>query len=233
MMYGRGMVRQAHHKSPRPPNDETMQSSPIIVGIDEAGRGPLAGPVVAAAVHLPQLLKKTRRGGWTIPKIGRLFDSKQLDEAEREIAYAWITQTCSWGISLVEAHEIDEIGILEATNKAMNGALIMLAEKITPTYLLVDGRDKFWFDYPHSSIIRGDSLEPAIAAASIIAKVTRDRIMKDYAKTHPLYGFEGHKGYGAPLHIEAIKTYGPCTLHRQTYLRNILAYEEHTGIQAK
>jgi ribonuclease HII len=199
-----------------------MSNNVVIVGIDEAGRGPLAGPVVAAAVHLPCPVNKSRKGGWSIKNVCRLFDSKQLSEPERELSYAWITQNCPWGVSMVEAHEIDAIGILEATNRAMQEALVMLAEKITPTYLLVDGRDAFWFDYPHSSVIRGDGLEPAIAAASIIAKVTRDRLMCEHAKVHPHYGFEGHKGYGAPLHIEAIKMHGPCELHRRSYLRNIL-----------
>jgi ribonuclease HII len=210
-------------------------STPVIVGIDEAGRGPLAGPVVAAAVHLSIDPPRSRRGGWIIKDrrttLCRIFDSKQLEESERIEAYGWITANCSYGFSSVSAQEIDTIGILEATNKAMQAAVAMLAEKITPTYLLVDGRDAFWFDYPHSSIIRGDGIEPCIAAASIVAKVTRDRMMTEYAKDHPLYGFEGHKGYGAPLHIEAIQKHGPCNLHRKTYLRNILQ-EQRISLKA-
>lgn len=196
-------------------------SNSVIAGVDEAGRGPLAGPVVAAAAYLPCPVKKHKKGGWTAKGI-RLFDSKQLSESEREESYEWITTTCPYGVSSIEADEIDRIGILEATNLAMQRAVAMLAEKIVPTYLLVDGRDAFWFDYPHSSVIRGDSLEPAIAAASIVAKVTRDRMMQEYAKTFPLFGFDGHKGYGAPTHIEAIKKYGPCAIHRKTYLTRII-----------
>lgn len=197
-------------------------SNTVIVGIDEAGRGPLAGPVVAAAVHLPCPVTRHKRGGWTAGAC-RLFDSKQLTEAEREEAYTWITSSCPYGVSLVEAREIDAIGILEATNRAMQEALAQLCVSVRPTYLLVDGRDAFWFDYPHSSVIGGDGLEPCIAAASIVAKVTRDRIMKEHANTFPAYGFERHKGYGAPDHIEIIRTQGVTPLHRLTYLTRILA----------
>ncbi len=116
---------------------------------------------------------------------------------------------------------------LEATNRAMQEAVAMLAQTITPSYLVVDGRDAFWFDYPHSSVIKGDALEPAIAAASIVAKVTRDRFMIEEAdRAFPQYSFKTHKGYGAPQHIDAIQAYGPCALHRITYLSNILAHEK-------
>lgn len=200
-------------------------SNSVICGIDEAGRGPLAGPVSAGAVHIPCAVEKHSKGGWSIPGTTcRLFDSKQLTEAERDTAFTWITTNCPHGISMVSAAEIDRIGILEATNQAMQEALAILEQTITPTYLLVDGRDAFWFNYPHSSLIGGDGLEACIAAASIIAKVTRDRFMKDADAEFPVYGFAGHKGYGAPLHIEAIKEHGPCVLHRKTYLRNINAY---------
>lgn len=195
----------------------------VICGIDEAGRGPLAGPVSAGAVHIPCPVETHPKGGWGIPGTScRLFDSKQLTEAERDTAFTWITTNCPHGISMVSAAEIDRIGILEATNQAMQEALAILEQTITPTYLLVDGRDAFWFNYPHSSLIGGDGLEACIAAASIIAKVTRDRFMKEADKEFPVYGFAGHKGYGAPLHIEAIKERGPCPLHRLTYLRNIV-----------
>ncbi len=199
-------------------------SNAIIIGIDEAGRGPLAGPVTAAAVYLPCPVLAHAKGGWMIqgsPDI-RLFDSKQLDTKERDTAYGWITANCPFGVSSVSAQKIDKIGILEATNKAMQEAVAMLAKTITPTYLLVDGRDAFWFDYPHSSLIKGDGLEPCIAAASIIAKVTRDRFMIEADQQFPLYGFAGHKGYGAPLHIEMIQAHGVTPLHRKTYLRNII-----------
>ncbi len=190
----------------------------VIIGIDEAGRGPLAGPVVAGACHLSHVTQQTTKG-WMIDNI-RIADSKMMDEEEREAAYAWITSHCAWGVAAVSNTEIDRMGILEATNLAMQQAVSMLAETVTPTYLLVDGRDAFWFDYPHSSVIRGDSLEPAIAAASIIAKVTRDRWMREQDAHFPLYGFADHKGYASPLHIEMIRAHGPCPLHRLYFLRN-------------
>lgn len=198
-------------------------SDAVIVGIDEAGRGPLAGPVVAAAVHLPCPVRADKRGGWKAAKHRcRLFDSKQLTAAERAEAYAWITATCPYGVGMVEAHVIDAIGILESTNRAMQEALSQLCTVIRPTYLLVDGRDAFWFDVSHSSVIGGDALEPCIAAASIVAKVTRDRIMTAHAETFPAYGFERHKGYGAPDHIETIRAHGVTPLHRRSYLTRIL-----------
>lgn len=199
-------------------------SNAVIVGVDEAGRGPLAGPVVAGAVHLPSDVKKNRKGGWSIGGI-RLFDSKQLGETEREEAYAWITAYCPWGVALSTAEDIDRTGIMASNESAMQRAIAMLAQTITPTYLLVDGRDKYWFDYVHSSIIEGDAKEACIAAASIIAKVTRDRMMLEYAKEFPLYGFERHKGYAAPEHIDALKTHGPCALHRRSFLTAILSID--------
>ncbi len=191
-----------------------MANLTIIAGIDEAGRGPLAGPVVAGAcIETPLLLKQ---------KLIR--DSKKMTEAEREIAYAWILANCDWGVGIVGHDVIDAEGILTATERAMQMALEDLSTKKRPTYLLVDGRDKFWFDIPHTSIIGGDDQEICIGAASVIAKVTRDRLMIEEAKKYPQYGFEGHKGYGAPAHIEAIKKHGPCALHRRTYLRNLLPH---------
>lgn len=197
-------------------------SNTVICGIDEAGRGPLAGPVAAAAVHLPCPVTIHPKGGWIAGEC-RLFDSKQLTDTQRDAAYDWITANCPYGVSLVTANEIDQIGIMEATNRAMQEAVAMLAQTIAPTYLLVDGKDAFWFDYPHSSVIKGDSLEPAIAAASIIAKVTRDRLMIQADAEFPEYGFAGHKGYGAPTHIQAIREHGPTPLHRISYLSNVLA----------
>lgn len=208
---------------------KNMNPTPVIVGIDEAGRGPLAGPVVAAAVHLPCPVKKHKRGGWMVQGC-RLWDSKQLTPAERELAYAWIVSSCPYGMSIVEAQEIDAIGILESTNRAMQEALAQLCTTISPSYLLVDGRDAFWFDYPHSSVIGGDGLEPCIAAASIIAKVTRDRLMIEHAKEFPAYGFDRHKGYGAPEHIESIRTKGVTPLHRRSYLTRILAEDSLPSI---
>ncbi|KKW37900.1 MAG: Ribonuclease HII [Candidatus Peribacteria bacterium GW2011_GWB1_54_5] len=184
----------------------------IIVGIDEAGRGALAGPVVPGACLLIKSLRNNER----------IQDSKQLTEKQREEAYEWIVAHCTWGIGIVEAAYIDQYGILAATEKAMQEALALIEKSVMPTYLLVDGRDRFWFNYPHSAVIRGDETEPCISAASILAKVTRDRLMLGYAKTHP-YGFEEHKGYGTAGHFAAIQERGLSPLHRRTFLKNITA----------
>jgi len=187
----------------------------------------LAGPVVAGACHIPCSLFLRKKGRWS-PFLEKqdpdciIADSKALEAEEREATYTWLTTHCAWGVGMADAAMIDRIGILEATQAAMQQALAMLAETITPTYLLVDGRDAFWFDYPHSSIIRGDSLEPAIAAASILAKVTRDRLMIEVAKDLPHYGFEGHKGYASPTHIAAIKEHGASAMHRKSFLTRII-----------
>ncbi len=189
----------------------TASPTAVIVGIDEAGRGALAGPIVAGACLLIDDLK-------THPLIQ---DSKQLLPTEREEAFGWIQEHCTYGYGIVEGHEIDTIGILGATGKAMTMALSMVEDAITPTYLLVDGRDKFWFNYPHSGIVRGDETEPCISAASIVAKVLRDRLMVTHGKAFPRYQFEEHKGYGTPKHFEALTQYGLCPLHRTTFLRKL------------
>ncbi len=190
-----------------------MQSpTAVIAGIDEAGRGALAGPVVAAACIL----------GEDITPHPLIRDSKALSPKEREEALVWIEMYCQFGIGIVESEEIDRIRILSATEKAMQDAVANLAKEQRPTYLLVDGRDKFWFDYPHSPLIRGDQLEPCISAASIVAKVTRDRIMEEHAKEFSHYGFKQHKGYGTKDHTNAIQEIGLCPLHRKTFLTKIL-----------
>lgn len=153
-------------------------------------------------------------------------DSKKLTESQREGAFGWIAAHCVYGVGIVSAAIIDSEGILAATEHAMQDAVRMIADSVTPTYLLIDGRDKFWFDYPHSSIIKGDESEPCISAGSIVAKVTRDRIMTDMASKFGRYGFEGHKGYGSPLHIACIQEHGPCTEHRKTFLKNIVMTSE-------
>ncbi len=217
-----------------------MTSSPVIAGIDEAGRGPLAGPVVAAACIITHEMYPRESFGWK-PMIntqckdalhGRLStnnviigDSKMLSEEQRETAYTWIIEHCAYGIGTSSAAEIDQLGILGATEQAMQQAVEQLKLKQEPTYLLVDGCDAFWFNYPHSSVIRGDSLEPCIAAASILAKVTRDRWMKEQHELMPHYGFAQHKGYGAPQHLEALRQHGPCALHRQTFLKKFFERE--------
>jgi len=187
-----------------------LSKNSLIVGLDEAGRGALAGPVVAGACVLIETLKGREH----------IRDSKQLTSDQREEAYEWITEHCTWGVGIVEATYIDKNGILAATERAMQEALSTIEQSVTPTYLLVDGRDKFWFNYPHSAVIRGDESEPCISAASILAKVTRDRLMVEYGEDHP-YGFDEHKGYGTEEHIAAIEKHGVCPLHRKTFLRNV------------
>ena len=188
-----------------------QRTEAIIAGIDEAGRGALAGPVVAGACILP--------ADTPLPRFIR--DSKQLTPEIREEAFAWIAAHCTYGAGIVDATFIDRYGILPATEKAMQEAVAVVARTCRPTYLLVDGRDKFWFDYPHTAIIDGDNIEPCIAAASIVAKVTRDRLMVDLDRTFPGYGLAVHKGYGVPEHFAAIGKIGRCTIHRQSFLRKI------------
>lgn len=194
---------------------KTLQKSAptktVVCGIDEAGRGALAGPVVAAACILPDRKK--------FPVM--IDDSKAMSSQEREISYEWLIKNCIHGIGFIEADIIDEIGIMAATEQAMQMAVATVAKFQRDLYLLVDGRDKFWFDYPHSSIVGGDSLEACISAASIIAKVTRDRRMMDLALDFPAYGFEKHKGYGSPAHFTAIREHGVSPKHRRTFLRSV------------
>lgn len=180
-----------------------------IAGIDEAGRGPLAGPVVAAAVILdPKII---------IPGIN---DSKKLSEARREYLYDEIcSKAVSVGIGIVDERIIDEINIRQATLMAMEMAVNKL--NIKPNCLLIDAEKLINMPIPQISIIKGDSLSISIAAASIIAKVTRDRILKEYDKKYPEYGFGKHKGYGTKQHIEAIRTYGLLPIHRRSFTKNI------------
>ncbi len=185
--------------------------SVLTCGVDEAGRGALAGPVVAGACILP-----ARR---RIPV--RIADSKQMSPEQREESYVWLRENAVCGVGLVDAGEIDRIGILAATEIAMQQAVAEIARHHPDLYLLVDGRDAFWFDHPHSSIVRGDESEPCIAAASILAKVTRDRRMHELDEEVPTYGFAEHKGYGTSDHFEAIRTIGVSAQHRRTFLRNL------------
>jgi ribonuclease HII len=151
-----------------------------------------------------------------------IADSKALTPKEREGAYAWLSEHCVFGIGISAVEVVEAKGILTATNEAMLQAIAELQSKIAVTELLVDGRDHFRFPLPHRSIIRGDSLEPCIAAASIVAKVTRDRIMKEYSATFPEYGFHQHKGYGTSDHLASITKHGTCALHRKSFLRAFL-----------
>ncbi|MDO8648351.1 MAG: ribonuclease HII [Candidatus Peregrinibacteria bacterium] len=204
-----------------------MSTQRIIVGIDEAGRGALAGPVVAGACILTANLFRRRKSFhcWSPYKRKKaddalLADSKKLTPDERERSYAWIQGQCAFGVGIVDAETIDREGILVATERAMNMAIASLALEGEPL-LLVDGRDRFVFPFPHRSIIRGDESEPCIAAASIVAKVTRDRMMREASSSFAHYDFVRHKGYGTQVHLQALREHGPCVLHRLTFLRSL------------
>ena len=177
----------------------------FVAGIDEAGRGPLAGPVVSAAVIL-------RRG----QKLPGLNDSKQLSHEKREILYEKITKSSlSYGISVIDHEYIDNHNIVIAVQKANAEAIKQLDPQ--PDFVLLDGRDKQIITIPHQTIIKGDTFVRSIMAASILAKVTRDRLMVKYAQVYPRYGFEKHKGYGTRLHQELLTLHKPCEIHRKSY----------------
>ena len=184
-----------------------------IAGVDEAGRGPLAGPVVAAAVVFPS---DWYLGG--LPrKLKKINDSKQLTAIHREELFAQLLSfpEVRYAWARVEVDLIDQINILQATHRAMNLALAQLQPQ--PDHILVDGLPVKSFSLPQTAIVDGDCLSYSIAAASIIAKVSRDRIMNEYHQSFPLYGFADHKGYSTPEHLAAIKAHGPCAIHRQTF----------------
>jgi len=184
-----------------------------VAGVDEAGRGPLAGPVVAAAAILPA---KWAEAG--LPReLEGLNDSKQLTEMQREKFFTFIT-TCGeieFAISEVDAAQIDEINILQATHRAMNDALAKLNPQ--PQHALVDGRPVKTMRVPQTAIVKGDACSYSIAAASVLAKVTRDRLMLEFDRQFPEYGFAGHKGYGTEQHLAAIAAHGPCPIHRKSF----------------
>ena len=181
---------------------------PIIAGIDEAGRGPLCGPVCAAAVILPPDLE-----------IAGINDSKKLTEKKREELFDQITsQAITYGIGFAEVEEIEEINILNATYLAMCRAAGQLSE--TPALVLVDGnRTPSGLELPSRTVVKGDAKSASIAAASILAKVSRDRLLLEMDKQYPEYGFAQHKGYGTAAHYEALRKYGPCPAHRMSFLR--------------
>ncbi len=181
-----------------------------ICGIDEAGRGPLAGPVVAGAVILPKDCE-----------ILYINDSKQLSEKKREELYDIIMrEAAAVGVGYASNERIDEINILQATYEAMREAISKMDKK--PDILLNDAVKIPQVDIPQVPIVKGDAKSVSIAAASIIAKVTRDRLMRDYDKLYPEYHFAENKGYGVEAHIEALKKYGPTPIHRKTFIKNIL-----------
>lgn len=182
-----------------------------ICGIDEAGRGPLAGPVVVGAVILPE-----------DSFIEGVNDSKKISEKKRERIYEQIiAEAISYGVGIVDQKTIDEINILNATKLGVKLALEQM--KIKPDLILVDALNNMdTLGIPFKSVIKGDAKHYSIAAASIIAKVTRDRIMQEWDELYPVYGFAKHKGYGTAAHIQAIKENGPCILHRQSFIKNFI-----------
>jgi ribonuclease HII len=178
----------------------------VIAGIDEVGRGPLAGPVCAAAAILPPDFHHPR-----------LNDSKKLSHRQREEIYEELTQnpTVLWHCVMVEVEEIDRINILQATWVAMRRAVAGLRVKADAA--LIDGKPVRDFPIHHRALVKGDSLSFSIAAASVIAKVTRDRLMCELARRYPHYGFDGHKGYGTAAHLAALRQHGPCPAHRRSF----------------
>ncbi|MFU0833116.1 MAG: Ribonuclease HII [Oscillospiraceae bacterium] len=182
----------------------------MVCGIDEAGRGPLAGPVFAAAVILPEH-----------EQIEGLNDSKKLTPKKREMLYDEIVQKAvAWGVSFATEDEIDKINILQATFLAMRRAFSKL--NLQPDCALVDGNRMPQLGVETRLIVKGDSKSASIAAASILAKVSRDRVMCQIDEIYPEYGFAKHKGYGTKLHVEMLRKIGPCPVHRRTFLKKIL-----------
>lgn len=185
----------------------------LICGIDEAGRGPLAGPVCAAAVILPEHAE-----------IPGLNDSKKLsDKKRRELMPLIKEQALAYGIAFASEAEIDEINILQATFLAMKRALELL--NIQPDLVLVDGNRDPNLGLTTETVVHGDSLSANIAAASVLAKVTRDDLMIELAEKYPQYGFEVHKGYGTKVHYQALEQFGPCEIHRQSFLKKFYAQQ--------
>jgi len=185
----------------------------FLAGADEAGRGPLAGPVVAAAVILPA-------DDW-IEGVG---DSKKLTEKQREALYPLITaKALDWSVGIVDVDVIESENILNAARKAFQIAITGLKTPLEQLIMVTDQITGLDLPIPYTPIIKGDASVYSIAAASIIAKVTRDRIMIEYDSQYPEYGFAGHKGYGSARHREALRKYGPCPIHRMSFLTKILA----------
>lgn len=187
------------------------ESIKYICGIDEAGRGPLAGPVVVASVIMPK-----------DSMIEGVNDSKKISEKKREELYEKIIEEAiSYGVGIIDHNEIDEYNILNATKLGLTTSLKEL--EVKPDLILVDALNKMdTLGIPYKSIIKGDALCYSISAASIIAKVTRDRIMRQWDEVYPMYGFEKHKGYGTAVHIAAIKEYGLCPIHRKSFTKNFI-----------
>ena len=200
--------------------EDRYGSEVAVAGLDEAGRGPLAGPVVAAAVIIPPLRSHPVA----------ILDSKKLSPARRKAAFEYLNQLpgAVIGVGVVDQTEIDRINILEATKKAM--CIAVEALSISPGYLLIDGLIKLDLPILQQSLVRGEEKSVSIAAASIIAKVTRDRMMEEYDREYPVYGFGRHKGYGTKLHLEMLNKHGPCPIHRFSFSpvsRLVVPYQPH------
>ena len=206
-----GLVREALGTADRLSNDSREQGVFIIAGIDEAGRGPLAGPVAAGAVILP-----------ADHDILYLNDSKKLSAAKRDMLFDRIREeAAAWAVGLVQPERIDEINILQATYEAMRLAVGQL--RIQPSVLVNDAVTIPGVEIPQIPVVKGDAKCISIAAASIIAKVTRDRIMEEMDARYPEYGFAKHKGYGTKEHMDAIRAYGPCPIHRRSFITKIVS----------
>lgn len=193
--------------------DAWAQGARRLVGVDEAGRGPLAGPVVAAAVVFARDFLETEASR----SLQGLTDSKQLSAKRRELFYDLLVSNpeIEVGVGIVSADEIDALNILRATHLAMARAIQQLAP--LPDLALVDGLPVQGLPVPHRAIVGGDGLSLSIAAASVVAKVTRDRLLVDLAAQYPNYGFDRHKGYGTRAHLAALQRYGPCSAHRRSF----------------
>ena len=195
-------------------NKYISQGKNLICGVDEAGRGPLAGPVCAAAVIMPE--------GLIIESVN---DSKKLTAKKREKLFDIIkNEAVCYSVAFASASEIDEINILNATHLAMTRAVEGLEK--APEVVLVDGNSLPKWYYNSEAIVKGDAVCHSIACASILAKVSRDRLMLLEAEKYPQYSFEKHKGYGTKVHVQALKEYGPCPIHRKTFLKKILKTDE-------
>jgi len=205
-------VKDAHRPAPRYKPSFRFEraaarhGAKIVAGVDEAGRGPLAGPVVAAAVILPDGFK-----------LSGLNDSKQLSAGQRDEFFLTLTTDprVRFGVGIVDAEWIDRINILQATHRAMAEALRSLP--VQPDHVLVDGLPVKSLTIPQTALVKGDARRFSIAAASVIAKVTRDRMMLELHTRYPAYGFDQHKGYPTPEHLAALRAHGPCPVHRRTF----------------
>lgn len=190
-------------------HEAQAQGYAVVCGADEAGAGPLAGPVYAAAVSLPD--------DFDLPWLN---DSKKVTPKRREVLFDQIKeQAVAWAVASVGEREIDEINILNARMKAMDQAIHQLNP--TPDFALIDGNRNKGITIPNRMVVHGDSLSASISAASILAKVSRDRYMLEMAQRYPEYHFEQHKGYGTKLHYEMLHKYGPCPIHRLTFLKKL------------